>query len=133
MTIECGSRAGRCAHAQVPKALRPSITKLTSMKTQFYAGGTGTGAPAHFHRSAWNALVFGVKRWSLRPPPHALYSTVHPTEARDVGGDANVLQCVQRAGDVIFVPDAWGHAVVNLAPSVGFAQEFLWGAPEFSL
>ena len=34
-----------------------------------------------------------------------------------------MYECVQRPGDVLFVPDNWGHAVLNLAPSVGFASE----------
>ena len=35
-----------------------------------------------------------------------------------------VLPPSQRAGDVLWVPDDWGHAVLNLLPSVGFASEF---------
>jgi hypothetical protein len=30
---------------------------------------------------------------------------------------------VQRAGDVLWVPDYWGHSVLNLAPSVAIASE----------
>ena len=54
-----------------------------------------------------------------------------------------VLQCIQdigalslllpsdeatnwTSGDVFFVPDFWGHAVVNLEESVGYAQEFVF-------
>ena len=36
----------------------------------------------------------------------------------------NVIQCVQRGGEAIFVPEGWGHAILNLQPSVGFASEF---------
>lgn len=38
------------------------------------------------------------------------------------------LTCVQEAGDVMFVPRAWGHGVLNLATTVGYALEFptLW-------
>jgi hypothetical protein len=28
-------------------------------------------------------------------------------------------------GDVFFVPDFWGHAIVNLDESIGYAQEFV--------
>jgi len=34
------------------------------------------------------------------------------------------LLCVQEAGDLIYVPRLWGHAVLNLAQSVGAAVEF---------
>lgn len=30
---------------------------------QFFVGGSGSGAPLHFHGAAWNALAFGAKRW----------------------------------------------------------------------
>ena len=33
------------------------------------------------------------------------------------------LEVIQRPGDVIWVPEKWGHAVINLKPSVGFAME----------
>ena len=33
------------------------------------------------------------------------------------------LECEQRAGDLLFVPNNWGHAVLNLEPSVGLAVE----------
>ena len=33
------------------------------------------------------------------------------------------LECVQRSGDVVFVPEGWQHATINLANSVGIATE----------
>ena len=36
---------------------------------------------------------------------------------------APMLQCVQEAGDVVFVPFWWGHAVLNREPSIGVAME----------
>ena len=35
------------------------------------------------------------------------------------------LECVQMPGDVVYVPKSWGHATLNLAPSVGVAVEFV--------
>ena len=34
------------------------------------------------------------------------------------------LECSQDAGDVMFIPSGWGHAVLNLEVSVGVALEF---------
>lgn len=34
------------------------------------------------------------------------------------------LQCMQEAGDIIYIPRLWGHAVLNVQESVGFAIEF---------
>ena len=33
-------------------------------------------------------------------------------------------ECVQEAGDVMFVPDFWGHMILNLRESVGIAGEW---------
>ena len=34
------------------------------------------------------------------------------------------LECEQHAGDVMFVPSFWGHAVINVRTAVGIALEF---------
>jgi hypothetical protein len=34
---------------------------------------------------------------------------------------------------VVFVPEMWSHATLNVAESVGFATEFIFGASEFSI
>jgi hypothetical protein len=42
--------------------------------------------------------------------------------ARSVNGGM-MAQCVQEAGDVLFVPSGWHHAVLNLQESVAIAIE----------
>lgn len=37
---------------------------------------------------------------------------------------SHALECTQGAGDVMYVPRGWGHAVLNTRTSVGFALEF---------
>ena len=34
------------------------------------------------------------------------------------------LQCLQLPGDVLYIPENWGHSVINLYPSVAVAMEF---------
>jgi len=95
---------------------------------QFYLGAAGSGSPWHAHEAAANSLVFGRKRWFLRAPAFALASTARARSlAADAGdgGDGRTLECTQEAGDVLFVPEGWAHAVVNLRASVGFAVEFI--------
>ena len=36
----------------------------------------------------------------------------------------SLYECVQHAGDVLVLPDLWGHLTYNLDVSVGLAQEF---------
>ena len=73
--------------------------------------------------------------WALLPPSIAAYSKLPPRQwFADVlpglakgaigAGGAEVVQCVQRAGEALFVPAGWGHAVLNMKPSIGFAAEF---------
>lgn len=118
----------------LPSILDPELTHMSMSELQFYIGPALSGAPGHFHRSAWNILIYGKKRWFLYPPTEAFYSRQHvwlwwqqkskPTDA---------IECIQYPGDLMFVPDMWGHAVLNLRESIGLAAEFVYGASEFSL
>ena len=40
-------------------------------------------------------------------------------------GKTLATECVQRPGDVVYIPENWGHAVVNLADSIAVAYEFV--------
>lgn len=98
--------------------------------TQFSLGPAGSGSPPHYHMAAVNVLVYGRKRWTLLPPNDAVYGALPVREWHAAGGPEalrdqghRVLECVQRPGDMLYVPDHWGHAVLNMEPSVGFATE----------
>ena len=124
-------------HFRIPSVLDPAQTEITTDKIQFYVGGALSGAPPHFHRTAWNFLVYGKKRWFIFPPKDAFYSKEHVWDwwrerYRD-GKGARAWECIQYPGDLMVLPDMWGHAVINLQESVGVASEFVYGASEFSL
>ena len=134
-----------------PPAVRHE--ELRPRSIQFYLGGAGAGAQPHWHGLAWNWLVHGRKRWLLWPPDSAVYSMQHvrpavasladaaerepppdaPAPVSDSDGRASPslppfsslpIECIQRAGDVLIVPETWGHATINAAPwSVGWATE----------
>ena len=126
-----------CLHHQValhlPRFLRGAIdpAALETRSVQFAVGGAGSGAPMHYHKAAVNTLVYGKKRWWLAPPRDAIYSSIPAAAWAEGGGPARaaaagrtLLRCVQRPGDVLFLPDFWGHAVLNEEASVGVASEF---------
>ena len=123
------------ANFHPPKVLDPDLTHISTMKTQFYMGPPLSGAPVHFHRNAWNVLIYGHKRWFLYPPNQAFYSKQHVWEwwKETYKNKPDALECVQHPGDMVFVPDMWGHGVINLRESVGVASEFVYGASEFSI
>ena len=86
------------------------------------------GASPHFHNSALNLLVFGEKLWLLYPPLTAFYSTkhVHSWFREDYNrlssNGVTPLKCLQQPGDIIWVPDMWGHGVIYTKDSVGIAH-----------
>lgn len=120
---------------KTPSVLDEEMTHISPLKLQFYVGPPLSGSPVHFHRNAWNVLIYGQKRWFLYPPNRAFYSKEHVwdwwKETYQKSPDA--LECVQYPGDLVFVPDMWGHAVINLREGVGMASEFIYGASEFSI
>eukprot|EP00750_Incisomonas_marina_P007683 INCI15027.3.p1 GENE.INCI15027.3~~INCI15027.3.p1 ORF type:complete len:1058 (-),score=159.19 INCI15027.3:919-4092(-) len=96
---------------------------------QFFVGPEGTGAPIHFHSSAVNALYYGRKRWVLIPPMQSFYSvkpaaTYFRDDVEEGRKTYDMYEFVQEAGDLVYVPDYYGHGTVNLQASIGIAFEF---------
>lgn len=108
----------------------PSGSPFRITTLQFAVGEEGSGSPMHFHQDAVNLLLSGKKRWWLQPPSLAAMSRLHPLDVQRCDGEA--LQCYdtacvleQEVGDVMYVPDMWGHAILNLEPhTVCAAAEF---------
>lgn len=102
------------------------LSKLVGVHTQFYQGVAGTGAPMHLHIDAWNCLVYGEKRWFLMPPFKGVYSALTAMEWVDSQlSSISAIECVQKEGDVLYVPKYWSHAVLNTKESIGIAREFI--------
>jgi hypothetical protein len=87
------------------------------------------------HKDAVNVLSAGRKAWWLLPPAAACYSTEPIAEWLAAGAGAGgapgaacslalAKTCSQRAGDALFVPAGWAHAVLNTATAIGVALEF---------
>ena len=136
-----------CVQKHNPHARNCSVVTAV----QLYMGDAGTGAPFHTHIDAWNVLLHGRKRWWLTPPASATTSrepsidwytrtyavplpftvaaatTATASAAGSLPGKqtaGRTFECVQDAGEVLYVPQSWGHATLNLRQSVGLAQEF---------
>ena len=98
----------------------------------------GSGAPAHYHKAAVNTVVYGRKRWWLFPPAHAFFTRQAAGAWVDGGGPNRsrakgtpVLECVQRAGESLYLPDYWGHATLNLEPTLAVASEIYTPRSQF--
>jgi hypothetical protein len=116
-----------------------------------FIGGPRSGTYLHVDplcTAAWNACTGGMKRWCFLPPHtdlHALglahfvqgrrqshskwFSSVYPRlRAAADRGELRMLECIQRRGDVVYVPAGWHHTVINLELSVAFSQNFISAA-----
>ena len=102
------------------------------INAQWALGAEGTGAPVHFHNTAWNALVYGAKKWVMYPPSHRFMSNRHIKDFLDTDQASLAARglrartCIQTAGDVVIVPEGWSHGVYNIQQSVAVATESRW-------
>eukprot|EP00929_Paragymnodinium_shiwhaense_P104268 TRINITY_DN68521_c0_g1_i1.p1 TRINITY_DN68521_c0_g1~~TRINITY_DN68521_c0_g1_i1.p1 ORF type:complete len:485 (+),score=76.17 TRINITY_DN68521_c0_g1_i1:81-1535(+) len=103
-------------------------------------GGAGSAVGWHRHGASVQMLVHGLKRWFLYPlgdyPPgdgpgggnsasdwlRVVYPTL-PERRRPI-------EFIQQPGDVVYIPDGWYHAVINLADCVASTVQNLDHQPE---
>jgi len=83
-------------------------------------------------------VLYGTKRWVLFPPhikkarlkPRGYgesakwFAEVLPKLAEDPELAAVRVDCIQRAGDTLFVPGGWWHAALNLETTCAVTQNY---------
>ena len=89
---------------------------------------------------AFNVAFTGRKRWFMVPAPQSFWSRkpiiqwfrewlhegLHENLADySTHGVPPMFQCIQEAGDIMYVPENYGHAVLNLEDSVAVAAEMV--------
>mmetsp|Transcript_13482 Transcript_13482/g.32988 ORF Transcript_13482/g.32988 Transcript_13482/m.32988 type:complete len:98 (-) Transcript_13482:11-304(-) len=93
-------------------------------------GPARVGASPHFlQQQSARLVVYGRARWFLWPGPRAFYSSRgvwewYKQDYLKLKGADRPFECVQRAGDLVLVPPAWGHAVLYLEDTVGMLSTF---------
>eukprot|EP01087_Luapelamoeba_hula_P020468 TRINITY_DN698_c0_g1_i3.p1 TRINITY_DN698_c0_g1~~TRINITY_DN698_c0_g1_i3.p1 ORF type:complete len:697 (-),score=118.00 TRINITY_DN698_c0_g1_i3:17-2107(-) len=113
-------------------------------------GSQRSGSAFHldpFKTSAWNALLSGRKRWALYPPgiyppgldwdqddngkwdytgedPVKWYLHHYPAASTNPNIYLRPIECIQEAGDLIYVPSNWWHAVFNIEEAIAVTQNF---------
>lgn len=105
-----------------------------------WSGAAGTVVETHFdglHNMV--ALIEGARRWILAPPQECAHcymiaSDEHPDAPcyrhcevdwsrpdltrRPRFANMSALQCILQAGEMLFIPSLWLHAIVHLEPSL---------------
>ena len=142
-----GARAVLLDDYHPPPALADNLADVpgTSSKPHWLLGGSRTGSLLHTDTRCacgWNACLFGRKRWLLLPPATDVsalgllpYSGGPAGWLEDhldslqtlsaTGGLTGMRECIQEAGDLVFIPAGWHHCVVNLTASCAIAQTLI--------
>jgi len=83
--------------------------------------------------SAWNALISGQKRWLFYPPDQGRHLYFGEVDAFNPDSEkyplfaqtCEPLECVQKAGEVVFTPSGWWHQVLNEQPGISITENFV--------
>uniref|UniRef100_A0A7N0TIB1 JmjC domain-containing protein n=1 Tax=Kalanchoe fedtschenkoi TaxID=63787 RepID=A0A7N0TIB1_KALFE len=135
---------------EVPSYFREDLFSILGTERPDYRwiimGPAGSGSSFHVDpnsTSAWNAVIKGAKKWVLFPPDF-VPPGVHPSpDGAEVACPVSILEwfmnfydaaregkrkpieCVCKAGEVIFVPNGWWHLVINLEESIAITQNYV--------
>ncbi|XP_077226187.1 arginine-specific demethylase JMJ22-like [Tasmannia lanceolata] len=135
---------------EVPVYFREDLFSVLGKERPDYRwviiGPAGSGSSFHVDpnsTSAWNAVIKGSKKWVLFPP-EVVPPGVHPSpDGAEVACPVSIIEwfmnfygatknwkrrpveCVCKAGDVVFVPNGWWHLVINLEDSIAITQNYV--------
>ncbi|KAE8578766.1 hypothetical protein XENTR_v10023764 [Xenopus tropicalis] len=103
----------------------------TSGAYSFGIAGSGTGVPFHWHGPGYSEVIYGRKRWFLYPPDKTPEFNPNRTTLSwlldtypFLPEEDRPIECTIRPGEVLYFPDRWWHATLNLDTSV-FISTFL--------
>lgn len=130
-------RAARRAERQ-RRRLRATDSEMGPLRslTRLGVGGTGSGTPFHDHELALNVAFAGRKHWLIAAPetdlihasPHELLHRILPStqfqEAwKRLETSKRAWSCTQLPGEVVYLPDRFLHATINLEEGIAAAVQ----------
>ena len=96
-------------------------------------GGDGTGLGFHTHVDSWLGLMAGAKRWLLYEPgrfpvgeplfPNRMLGVDSAVRMAANHSQPQPMDCLQQAGEMLYLPAGWAHATVNLGDTVGIGGQ----------
>ncbi|XP_011423684.3 bifunctional arginine demethylase and lysyl-hydroxylase JMJD6 isoform X2 [Magallana gigas] len=128
--------------SSLPRTLKPP--KYFEIKdgiddSIFFLGASSSGVSFHKHADAWNGVIYGQKRWFLYPTTHTppggvypgftqmeWYSKVYPSLTEDHAP----MECVQEAGEILYLPEGTYHGTINLGDTVAIGIQKKLAATE---
>ncbi|KAL5013196.1 hypothetical protein ScPMuIL_007466 [Solemya velum] len=96
----------------------------------FLLGASRSGVSFHNHGDGWNGVIYGQKRWFIylkdKAPPGGIYPGFTQTEWHqkvypNLTDDKKPLECIQRAGELLYLPEGAYHSTLNLGDTIAIA------------
>jgi hypothetical protein len=116
----------------------------TKSRPHLFIGGARTGSLLHVDTRCtcgWNVCLFGAKRWCLLGPetrlselgidacsdaPGCWFADHLPAlRVAALSGRVRMRECIQRPGELVYIPFGWHHAIVNLEVSCAIAHTLI--------
>ena len=122
---EC-SRIVFSPEKELPEGLRRDLAPLESVfpvtplgfkigkKFTLCLGAEGFGIGMHKHNAAMFLLVLGKKKWYMGQA-NTVTEPTHPHFYREKSSH----KCIQKPGEILYVPDQWYHEIFNLEYTAG--------------
>mmetsp|Transcript_3104 Transcript_3104/g.8949 ORF Transcript_3104/g.8949 Transcript_3104/m.8949 type:complete len:308 (+) Transcript_3104:197-1120(+) len=98
----------------------------------FGVGNCGSGVQWHTHGPGFSESIHGQKHWVLYPPErkpsyNSDYASRYwmETNYMDIENEDDMpWECTLNPGDLVYFPDQWHHATINLSPYTVFVSTF---------
>ena len=115
----------------------PYLREWNQYSTQLALGSAGTGLGLHDHGEAISVSIWGTRRWVVLNTTDYACKDVDEMNSWSEMGSAvwlqevypsitnemaqPIIECTQRKGDVVYVPEAWHHTVLNMDEAVAIS------------
>ena len=146
----CDKAPSMSTEYSVPEYFQEDLFSVLKHKRPDYRwliyGPTKSGST--FHKdpnatSAWNAVIFGSKKWIMYPPHVTPPGVRQSADGADVSCPVSLMEwmlafydlrdcegtapreAVVKQGEILFVPRGWWHCAINLEDTLAITQNYV--------